>query len=212
MQYVTIPFGFEGFSTEEQGAVVPICIQRTDRHGNEIEWGWFEAVAEVQEGLRRLARSWLEDVWRVSELAEASVHTLWYRHGADLGYSPAGRVLVQARWHAKDFRAGSWQRRRGVVVGLEGLDELLRSRVLTDPTQYEGLYQKEMYFKSLTEELENAGRTDVSRMLTLVRDGKSWGEVGEELAKDPDALRMRFWRWINRVLATPLKSSARNSA
>ncbi|HTA42155.1 MAG TPA: hypothetical protein VK789_06900 [Bryobacteraceae bacterium] len=210
MQYVTIPFGFDGLSSEEQAAVVPICIQRTDRHGNQIEWGWFEAVSDVQESLRRLARSWLEDVWRVSELAEASVHTLWYRHGANLGYSPAGRVLVQARWHAKDFRAGSWQRRRGVVLGLEGLDELLRSRVLTDPTEYENLYQKEMYFKDLSQHLEDAGQAEVSRMLTLIRDGRRWSEVGEELAKDPDAARMRFRRWISRFLHSSLKSSARS--
>jgi hypothetical protein len=209
MHYVTIPFGFEGLSSEEQAAIVPICIQRTDRHGNQIEWGWFEAVSVVQDALRSLARSWLEDVWRVSELAEATVHTLWYEHGADLGHSPPGRVVAQARWHAKDLRAGSWQRRRGVVIGLDGLDELLRSRVLIDPTEYEGLYHKEMYFKYLSEHLEDAGQTDVNRILTLVRDGRSWAEVGEELAKDPDALRMKFRRWVNRILPSPLKSSAR---
>ncbi len=210
MQYVTIPFGFEDLSPQQQGETVPICIQRSDRHGNDIEWGWFEAVSEVQEKLRGLARTWLEDVWRVSELAEASVHTLWYRHGADLGRSPAGRVLVQARWHAKDLRAGSWQRRRGVVIGLEGLDELVRSRVLTDPTEYEGQYQKDLYFKDLAEHLNDAGQIEVSRMLALVRDGRTWAEVGEELAKDPDALRMKFRRWMGRLLPGTLKSSARN--
>lgn len=210
MQYVTIPFGFEDFSPQQQEAIVPICIQRTDRHGNDIEWGWFEAVSEVQDKLRGLARTWLEDVWRVSELTEASVHTLWYRHGADLGRSPAGRILVQARWHAKDLRAGSWQRRRGVVLGLEGLDELVRSRVLTDPTAYEHRYQKELYFKDLAADLDDAGQMEVSRMLSLVRNGNTWAQVGEELGKDPDALRMKFRRWVGRFLAGAPKPSARN--
>ena len=85
MQYVTIPFDFENLSPDVQASTIPICIERCDREGKDIAWGWFEAVATVQEPLRRLAKSVLEDVWRVSELAEASVHTLWYAHRANLG-------------------------------------------------------------------------------------------------------------------------------
>ena len=107
MQYVTIAFDFENLSGDERAAVVPICIERADRDGSEIAWGWFEAVEVAQEPLRRLARSWLEDVWRVSELAEATVHTLWYRHRFDLGIRPASRVLAQAKWYARDLQAGT---------------------------------------------------------------------------------------------------------
>jgi hypothetical protein len=209
MHYVTIPFGFEEFPADQQASVVPICIERTDRDGHDIAWGWFEAVDAVQEPLRRLARSWLEDVWRVSELAEASVHTLWYRHRSNLGFRPASRVLAQAKWHARDLQAGTWQRRRGVVVGLNGLDELLRSRALTDPKEYERVYEKEMYFKALGEQLEEAGQVDVSQMLKLVRDGRTWPEIGEQLGKDPDAARMKFRRWINRFLPVNWTSSPR---
>ena len=209
MNYVTIPFDFEHFPPDQKESVVPICIERTDRDGGDIAWGWFEAVAAVQEPLRRLARCWLEDVWRVSELAEASVHTLWYRHRFDLGIRPASRVLAQAKWYARDLQAGTWQRRRGVVIGLDGLDELVRSRVLTDPSQYEQVYQREMYFKALSEQLEDAGQTDVSQMLKFVRHGCSWAEIGEQLGRDPDAARMKFRRWINRLLPGPVKSSIR---
>ena len=210
-RFVTIPLGFERFSEAEKALVVPICIERSDREGSEIAWGWFQAVEEAQDPLRRLARTWLEDVWRVSELAEASVHTLWYRHRSDLGRSPAGRVLAQAKWYARDLQAGSWQRRRGVVEGLSGLDEMVRSRVLTDPARYEDLYQREMYFKSLGDQLENAGQMDVREMLKYVRDGLSWAEIGEQLGRDPDAARMKFRRWINRFLPAPLKPSIRKS-
>jgi hypothetical protein len=116
---------------------------------------------------------------------------------------------VQAKWHARDLQAGTWQRRRGVVVALNGLDELLRSRALTDPKQYERVYQKELYFKALSEQLEDAGQMDVSQMLKFVRDGRSWPEIGEQMGKDPDALRMKFHRWFNRLLPVHLKSSAR---
>ena len=209
MQYVTIPFDFENLPGDERAAVVPICIERADRDGSEIAWGWFEAVEVAQEPLRRLARSWLEDVWRVSELAEATVHTLWYRHRFDLGIRPASRVLAQAKWYARDLQAGTWQRRRGVVVGLEGLDELFRSRVLTDPARYEDLYQREMYFKALSEKLEDAGQADVSEMLKFIRHGCSWAEIGEQLGKDPDAARMKFRRWINRFLPGAVRPSIR---
>ena len=206
MKYVTIPFGFEEFSPDQQSSIVPICIERTDREGSEIDWGWFEAASAVQEPLRRLARSWLEDVWRVSELTEAAVHTLWYRHRSNLGFQPARRVLIEAKWCARHLQAGT-RRQRELVVGLNGLDELLRSRALTDPRQYESVYQKEIYFKALSEQLEDAGRMDVSEMLKLVRDGRSWPEIGEQLGKDPDAARMKFRRWINRLLPADLKSS-----
>jgi hypothetical protein len=209
MQYVTIPFDFEDLTGDEKAVVVPICIERADRDGREIAWGWFEAVEAAQEPLRRLARIWLDDVWRVSELAEATVHTLWYRHRFELGIRPASRVLAQAKWYARDLQAGTWQRRRGVVVGLEGMDELFRSRVLTDPAHYEDLYHREMYFKSLGEKLEDAGQAEVSEILKCVRNGCSWAEIGEQLGKDPDAARMKFRRWINRFLPGAVSPSVR---
>ena len=208
-RFVTIPLGFERLSEAEKALVVPICIERSDKEGCDIAWGWFQAVEEAQDPLRRLARTWLEDIWRVSELAEASVHSLWYRHRSDLGRSPAGRVLAQAKWLARDLQAGSWQRRRGVVEGLSGLDEMVRSRVLTDPARYEDLYQREMYFQSLSDQLEDAGQADVREMLKYVRDGLSWAEIGEQLGRNPDAARMKFRRWINRFLPAPLKPSIR---
>jgi hypothetical protein len=198
MRYVTIPFDFEKLPPERQTRIVPICIERCDRDGSDIAWGWFEAVETVQDPLRRLAGSWLHDVWRVSELAEASVHTLWYRHRFELGRRPGSRILTQAKWYARDLQAGSWQRRRGVLEGLDGLDALFRARVLTDPSRYEHIYQREIYFKALGKQLEDSGQEDVSRMLTFVRDGRSWAEIGQLLGRDPDAARIKFRRWIRR--------------
>ena len=209
MQYVTIPFDFESLSPDVQASTIPICIERCDREGKDIAWGWFEAVATVQEPLRRLAKSVLEDVWRVSEVAEASVHTLWYKHRFDLGRRPGTRVLAQAKWHASDLRFGSWQHRRGVIVGLDGLDHLLRTRVLTDQSQFEQLYQRELRFKVLGEQLDESGQPDVSQMLTFVRDGCTWPEIGQQLGRNPDAARMKFWRWMNRFFPGATESTLR---
>ena len=209
MQYVTIPFDFEKLSPDQKASLVPICIERADRDGTDIAWGWFDAVAAVQDPLRRIAVMRLGDVWRVSELAEGSVRTLWRRHRYDLGRNPGSRVLGQARWYARDLQAGTWQHRRGVVAGLNGLDELLRSRVLTDPARYEDVYQRELYFKDLGEQLVDAGQKDVSAMLNFVRNGNTWPEIGEELGRDPDAARMKFTRWIRRLLDGPVKPAGR---
>ena len=43
-RYVTLPFDFEQLPPDRKASVVPICIERTDRDGAEIAWGWFEAV------------------------------------------------------------------------------------------------------------------------------------------------------------------------
>ncbi len=198
MEFVTIPFGFEALSASQQAAIVPICIKRKDREGSEIAWGWFQAVEAVQDPLRNLARSWLEDVWRVSELAEATVHTLWYKHRDRLGLWPARRVLVQAKWTARDLEAGSWQRRRGMLIALDGLREFAQAKLLADRARYDELYETDLHFKAISEELEESGHEDVSVMLKLVRDGCTWQEIGEQMGKSPDAARMHFGRWMER--------------
>ena len=102
MHVVTIPFDYENLSAAEQAGIVPICIKATDDEGNLIAWGWFEAVAVVQNNLRLLARSCLDDVWRVSEITEAAVHRLWRLHGNSLGRHPSRRVYAAAKWEARD--------------------------------------------------------------------------------------------------------------
>ncbi len=58
--------------------MVPICIQSTDRHGNEIAPVWFEqGVAPIHDELISLAHYGAGDPWLASELTETSVHKLW---------------------------------------------------------------------------------------------------------------------------------------
>lgn len=209
MRVVTIPFDYEKLSPAEQAGIIPICIQAADYKGNPIDWGWFEAAATVQDNLRLLARSYLNDVWRVSEITEAAVHNLWNKHGHNLGRHPSRRVYAAAKWEAHDRKAGTWQRRRRILLALDDLERVVRERVLVDPANYGKVYEDELYFKELGKQLEEMGQDDVNHILKLVRDGRTWDEIGKQIGKGPDAARIRFGRWINRVvsrLSNPEKS------
>lgn len=196
MQVVTIPFDFEKMPDEDRNKIIPICIPRSDEHGNDIAWGWFEACAEVQDPLRRIARSWLDDVWRVSELAEKSVHTLWHNHKNNLGIAPARRVLVQARWDAQDLKAGTYRERKGLTVALEGLTEVLKAESLIDPTDYRARYDAAIDLEILSHRLKEDGHNDVSTILKLVQDGCTWNEIGQRIRREPDTAQKRYRRWI----------------
>lgn len=201
MQVVTIPFNYEELSPSEQAGIVPICIRSADDEGNPIDWGWFEATARVQDPLRTLARSWLHDVWRVSEITEAAVQSLWRKHGHSLGRSPSRRVYVAARWQAQDKKFETWQSRRGVLLALDDLEQVVRQRVLIDPADYGRVYEDDLYFKELSARLESEGLEHVSQTLKLLRDGCTWDEIGREVGKSPDAARMGFRRWITRLFS-----------
>ena len=201
MHVVTIPFDYEKLSPAEQAGIVPICIKATDDTGNPIAWGWFEAVERIQNNLRLLAKFFLDDVWRVSEITEAAVHHLWKLHGNNLGRHPSRRVYAAAKWEARDRKAGSWQCRKKTLLALDELERVVHQRVLVDPVNYGRVYEDDLYFKKLGEGLEDMGLDDVSHMLKLVRDGRKWDEIGREVGMGPDAARIRFGRWINRLLA-----------
>jgi hypothetical protein len=201
MQVVTIPFDYEELSPSEQAKIVPICIRSADDEGSPIDWGWFDAAARVQDPLRALARSWLQDVWRVSEITEAAVHSLWRKHGHHLGRRPSSRVYAAARWQAQDKKFETWQNRRRVLLALDDLEEVVRQRVLIDPADYGRVYEDDLYFKELSTRLENEGLEHVSHTLKLLRDGCTWDEIGRDVGKSPDAVRMTFRRWITRFFS-----------
>lgn len=199
MQVVTIPFGYEGLSPSQQAQIIPICIKATDEEGRPIDWGWFEAAARIHEPLLAVARIFLDDVWRASEITEAAVHNMWRTHAHDLGFHPSARIYTAAKWEARDRRAGCWQSRRGALSSFEDLKEVVRKRVLIDPENYSRTYERELYFKGLCEELEAAGQPVVSEMLKLLLNGCTWDEIGRQLGTPPDAARMRFRRWTEKL-------------
>jgi hypothetical protein len=199
VRVVTIPFGYEELPPDERKSVVPICLPATDDDGRRISWGWFEAVDRVQTPLRNLARRVLDDVWRVSELTESAVKTVWRIHGEDFGDAPSARVYVQAKWSAQDLKAGSARDRRRLNIALDGFDESLRGQILTDPCDYGSMYGKEMDLAVLAQRLREQGLEDIEQILQLVRDGCTWKEIGRKMSSDPNVTQRRFRRWMCRA-------------
>src|ERR1019366_6509897 len=152
-----------------------------------IAWGWFEAIARIPDRMLALARRYLCDPWRASELSEEAVHRVWRRHGDDFGRRPEGRLYAHAAWHAKDLQAGPWHERRGIVTGLDDLENVVRERILVDPANYDRRYQGRIDYRTLSDRLDKGGLEDVRVMLALLRDGATWDEVGERLGRRGDA-------------------------
>jgi len=201
MQFVTIPFDYDELPESARAAVIPICIARDDEEGRPIAWGWFEAIARIPDRMLALARRYLRDPWRASELSEGAVHRVWRRHGSDFGRRPEGRLYAHAAWHAKDLQAGSWHERRGIVTALEDLENVVRNRILVDPSNYGRIYQGQLDYRGLSSRLDEEGLEDVREMLDLLRDGATWDEVGERLGRRADAARMRFHRKTKRIIS-----------
>lgn len=199
MSVITIPFGYEELPVTERSSIVPICIPAIDDDGREIAWGWFQAVEQVQTPLRGLARTFLEDVWRVSELTESAVKTVWRTHGEDFGRSPSSRIYVQAKWCARDLRAGSFRERRGLNVQLDELDKALSGRLLADPCDYDAKYGIEMDLAVLGKRLRESGLEDIDQMMRLLRDGCTWKEIGFRMRRDPNVTQRRFRRWMDKA-------------
>ena len=199
MSVITIPFDYEQLPAAERNSIVPISIPAADDDGRQIAWGWFEAVERVQTPLRGLARTFLGDIWRVSELTESAVKSVWRTHGEDYGRSPSTRVYVQAKWCARDLRAGNARIRRGLNVGLEELDRALYERVLTDPCDYHSKYCIDMDLAALGQRLREKKLEDIDEILQMVRDGCTWKEIGKKMSRDPNVTQRRFRRWMDKA-------------
>jgi len=194
MEKVVIPFNFEELSPAEQGTIVPICLARTDQFGSQIAWGWFESVNRMQGPLRGLAKRFLSDVWRVSELCDVAVQTVWRRYREDFGRHPDRRVYVEAQWAAKDLQYGTQRERRGWTVALEDLDKSIRTRALVNPVEYEPRYIAGIELSKLGRRLEASGDAELKVMLDYLRDGRNWNEVGDLTGRSANTAQRWFWR------------------
>ena len=143
--------------------VVPICIRSIDDCGRSVYRGWIEAVEPVADTLRTMARTIMRDIWRVSELAEASVHSLSARYGEKLGRCPHGRIYIDARWRAHDLAAGTRRIRVKREVMLP--DHMLDDR--SDPIDFERAFEDREIVSRLEEQLIAMGLTDVLEMMRM---------------------------------------------
>ena len=194
MAIVTIPYDID-FSNSPFG-VVPICIDDRDREGRLIDSRWFSAVIPVADPLRGLAAKALDDVWRVSELTEASVHALWHKHLHNLGEQPSRRILSHAKWTARDLKVGGRAPRRGVEV--EMLDSVLKQILATQDVQREvlALEVREM----LARHFQARGVPHIDEMLEMWLIGHSWLEIGNKVGKHWETAKRDLKRWLKKAL------------
>ena len=209
MAVVTIPFDYEELG--EPNSVVPICIEDTDRFGCRIASGWITAVAPVADSLRKLARWRLEDVWRVSELTELSVHRLWYKHRDNLGRWPSGRIWHRAWWVAEDLRAGGRRARCGldeplpeeenaVTSKLAAADPKIVSRLFPNCNcDFAGELERTELFSAITRQLRLRGDVEAVEMLDMLRHGMSREEISAAFHKKPNTVTQTIYRAIRRA-------------
>lgn len=210
MAVVTIPFDYE--QLEDPNSLVPICIEDTDRDGKTIAWGWFDAVVPIANRLRGLARRRLDDEWRVSELAESTVHDVWYKHLDDLGFWPSARLWRHARWKAEDLRVGGRRSRRGLEAALPDDDVALCSLVrLADPKalarlvperdwDFAGEIERREFFEALVRKMKLRGDIQAGEMLDMLCHGMDRAEVNARFRKKPNTLTQSLHRAIRRGL------------
>jgi len=191
---------------------VPICIEDTDRQGRRIAWGWFTAVVPIANNLRRLARERLDDVWRVSELAESTVHELWHKHGENLGNSPSTRLLHHANWKAEDLRVGGWHARRSVDEPLPedetALDQIIQqadgaalSVLMPGATwDFENEIERRQFLAALISKMKMRGDIQAAKIIEMLCYGMDREEISAILGKRTNSLSQNLHRSIRRAL------------
>jgi hypothetical protein len=210
MAVVTIPFDYE--ELEDPNSVVPICIEDTDRQGRKIAWGWITAVVPIADRLRKLSRWRLEDEWRVSELAELSVHGVWYKHLDNLGLWPSSRIWHHAKWKAEDLRAGGRRARQGIDEPLPEDETALASLIkIADPKALARLLpqrdwnfadeiERTEFFATLVREMKLHGDVQAGEMLDMICHGMNRTQISSHFEKKPNTITHTLYRGIRRAL------------
>ena len=200
---VVIPDNYEKLPPAQRKEIIPICIRARDEHGRRIAPDWFSrGVAPVRRELVGMAQHELGDPWCASELAEATVHRLWARHGDSIGHHPARRVLKKAVWIAWELKAGHWHQMKygDLYLPLDSLDEKIREQALADPAESPQRLEEQIMLDLIEDRLRREGRTDIRTVYQLLRRGYSWQEVANHIgAANREILKRRFYRWIKKV-------------
>lgn len=193
MAVITIPFDYDERTNR---SIVPICIADTDADGNRIHPGWFErGVVPVADPLRKIAKRVLNDTWRVSEITEYAVHSLWRTHQDNLGEEPSLRVLSNAHWHAEDLLSGSRRARRGTEV------ELFAATLhnLRDRVDMVRELEARATLDRIVEELDRLGLHDVRDMVPLMLQDCEAHELVHRFGKSRNTLSQRFYRGMRKA-------------
>jgi hypothetical protein len=192
---VTIPFDYDEKSA---GSVVPICIDDIDSEGNLIHPDLITlGVVPVADLLRKIAGRVLNDVWRVSEITEFAVHSLWRTNGKNFGDAPSFRILKRAHMFAEDQRVGGRRARRKADV------ELFTTTLETLQDQYDLTAHLEAKdtLDRLMEQLERLGMDDIREMVPMMLRDCEAEEFVSRFGKARNTISQRFYRKMRKAAA-----------
>jgi hypothetical protein len=188
MAVITIPFDYD---EKLHPSVVPICISGTDEDGQAIHPDWFQfGVAPGADNLRRIARKVLSDVWRVSEITEYAVHSVWRNRGVNLPNDPEIVVYTRAKWYAEDVKVGGQRARHGADV------ELLQTTVDLLKARFEVIAEtgNQDTLDRLVAQARQMGMTEAAEMVPMMLQGCPAEEYVKRFGKKRNTLSQMFFR------------------
>jgi len=192
---VTIPFDYD---ERTSGSVVPICIDDIDCDGNRIHPLLFElGVVPVADRLRNIAGRVLNDRWRVSEITERAVHSLWRKERENFGDAPSLRILKRAHWYAEDLRVGGRRARRKADV------ELFTTTLgaLQDQFDLTAHLEAKDTLDRLVEQLDLLGMNDIRQMVPMMLRDCEPEEFVRRFGKSRNTISQRFYRGMRKAAA-----------
>jgi hypothetical protein len=200
MSVITIPFDSD--TGRYRRGLVPICISEIDGDGHRIAPRWIEAVVPIADYLRKLARERIGAIWRVSEVAELSVHAQWRKHRENFGNDPHRRIAAYAGWAAEDLRCGGARLRRGLDILLGDGD-----KSIIDPLDYQARFENNLDMIQLRNGVKQMASNHAALILDMVVSGYKWDEIAAFLGMDGHeqtvaTLRRRHSRLIRRVVSS----------
>jgi hypothetical protein len=192
---VTIPFDYDEKSA---GSVVPICIDDIDSDGNLIHPALIElGVVPVADLLRKIAGRVLNDRWRVSEITELAVHSLWRTDRENFGDVPSLRILNRAHWFAEDLRVGG--RRARTKTDVELLTGTLEA--LQDQFDLAAHLEAKETLDRLMDQLERLGMDDIREMVPMMLRDCDAEELVRRFGKSRNTISQRFYRGMRKAAA-----------
>jgi hypothetical protein len=197
MPVITIPFDYDPQRHGE--SLVPIYITDTDDEGEQIAFGWIEAVIPIQDQLRFLSRRVLGDVWRVSELTEITIQHLWHKYRDNLGPDPSHRIYSTARRKAHGLEDPGARVHRGINLSLDALYEYRKDSLAWNDASAGPTISRELNLRRLEQKLKQFAKDDECEVYVLLRAGYQWQEIGQRLDTNWNSAYRRFARLLRRI-------------
>jgi hypothetical protein len=193
MAVITIPFDYD---ERTHSAIVPICVDDTDRHGNPVHRAWIElGVVPVADRLLKIADRLLADKYRASEITEYAVHSLSRTHGDQVGDRPSVKVLNRARLFAVDQRAGGRRNRRRLDVEL--FTETLEA--LEDQYNFVADFAARETLDKIVEQLDLLGLQHVKEILPWMLRNADGSELAGRFGQKRNTVTKQFYRGMRKA-------------